>query len=95
MWLCLWLLEAGQRFSIVLSCSKCYCLLSHAVSHMKFSITQVREQGQQKGEASPYLTDLLRLEEQAKQQGVGRWNMVCIYISCLCILVFEEFLLSF
>ncbi|XP_057767720.1 ribonuclease TUDOR 1 [Salvia miltiorrhiza] len=35
---------------------------------------KVREQSQQKGEASPYLTDLLRLEEQAKQQGLGRWN---------------------
>ncbi|KAG6383090.1 hypothetical protein SASPL_157160 [Salvia splendens] len=35
---------------------------------------KVRDQGQQKGEASPYLADLLRLEEQAKQQGLGRWN---------------------
>ncbi|CAA0806834.1 TUDOR-SN protein 1 [Striga hermonthica] len=35
---------------------------------------KVREQGQQKGEASPFLTELLRLEEQAKQQGLGRWN---------------------
>ncbi|KAF5743635.1 TUDOR-SN protein 1 isoform 1 [Tripterygium wilfordii] len=35
---------------------------------------QVREQGQQKGEASPVLADLLRLEEQAKQQGLGRWS---------------------
>ncbi|CAA0811227.1 TUDOR-SN protein 1 [Striga hermonthica] len=37
---------------------------------------KVREQGQQKGEASPFLTELLRLEEQAKQQGLGRWNRV-------------------
>ncbi|URE46438.1 Staphylococcal nuclease domain-containing protein [Musa troglodytarum] len=37
---------------------------------------KVREQGQQKGEASPYLTELLRLEEQAKQQGLGRWSKV-------------------
>ncbi|KAE9608620.1 putative micrococcal nuclease [Lupinus albus] len=36
--------------------------------------TKVREQGQQKGEASPYLAELLRLEEQAKQEGLGRWN---------------------
>ncbi|XP_022771297.1 ribonuclease TUDOR 1-like isoform X2 [Durio zibethinus] len=37
---------------------------------------KVREQGQQKGEASPFLSDLLRLEEQAKQQGLGRWSKV-------------------
>jgi hypothetical protein len=37
---------------------------------------QVREQGQQKGEASPFLADLLRLEEQAKQEGLGRWSKV-------------------
>ncbi|KAK5777268.1 nuclease domain-containing 1 [Gossypium arboreum] len=37
---------------------------------------KVREQGQQKGEASPILAELLRLEEQAKQQGVGRWSKV-------------------
>ncbi|PKI71224.1 hypothetical protein CRG98_008399 [Punica granatum] len=35
---------------------------------------KVREQGQQKGEASPFLPELLRLEEQAKQQGLGRWS---------------------
>ncbi|KAL7152664.1 hypothetical protein ABFS83_04G113800 [Erythranthe nasuta] len=35
---------------------------------------RVRDQGQQKGEVSPYLAELLRLEEQAKQQGLGRWN---------------------
>lgn len=37
---------------------------------------QVREQGQQKGEVSPYLAELLRLEDQAKQQGLGRWSKV-------------------
>ncbi|KAJ4959753.1 hypothetical protein NE237_019663 [Protea cynaroides] len=37
---------------------------------------KVREQGQQKGEASPFLAELQRLEEQAKQQGVGRWSKV-------------------
>lgn len=37
---------------------------------------KVREQGQQKGEASPFLQELLRLEEQAKQQGLGRWSKV-------------------
>ncbi|KAI6675794.1 hypothetical protein NL676_003700 [Syzygium grande] len=35
---------------------------------------KVREQGQQKGEASPFLAELLRLEEQAKQDGLGRWS---------------------
>lgn len=39
---------------------------------------QVRDQGQQKGEVSPFLAELLRLEEQAKQQGLGHWNRVCL-----------------
>ncbi|CAL5332782.1 unnamed protein product [Camellia sinensis] len=39
---------------------------------------KVREQGQQKGDASPFLAELLRLEEQAKQQGLGRWTMVSL-----------------
>ncbi|GMH25648.1 hypothetical protein Nepgr_027491 [Nepenthes gracilis] len=37
---------------------------------------KVREQGQQRGEASPYLAELIQLEEQAKQQGLGRWSKV-------------------
>ncbi|XP_042498409.1 ribonuclease TUDOR 1 [Macadamia integrifolia] len=37
---------------------------------------KVREQGQQKGEASPFLAELQRFEEQAKQQGIGRWSKV-------------------
>ncbi|KAJ4728918.1 Ribonuclease [Melia azedarach] len=37
---------------------------------------KVKEQGAQKGEASPFLAELLRLEEQAKQQGLGRWSKV-------------------
>lgn len=41
---------------------------------------QIREQGQQKGEASPYLAELLRLEEQAKQEGLGRWSKVRIWV---------------
>lgn len=36
----------------------------------------MREQGQQKGEVSPFLAELQRLEEQAKQQGLGRWSKV-------------------
>ncbi|KAG5223298.1 nuclease domain-containing protein [Salix suchowensis] len=35
---------------------------------------KVREQVQQKDEVSPFLDDLLRLEEQAKQEGLGRWS---------------------
>ncbi|CAN1133270.1 Ribonuclease TUDOR 1 [Linum perenne] len=35
---------------------------------------KVREQGSQKGEASPFLAELLQLEEQAKEQGLGKWN---------------------
>ncbi|KZV57932.1 nuclease domain-containing protein 1-like [Dorcoceras hygrometricum] len=37
---------------------------------------KVKDVGQQKGEVSPFLAELLRLEEQAKQQGVGRWSRV-------------------
>ncbi|CAN6272855.1 unnamed protein product [Urochloa humidicola] len=35
---------------------------------------RVKEQGPKGGEQNPYLTELLRLEEVAKQQGVGRWS---------------------
>lgn len=45
---------------------------------------QVREQGQQKGEVSPYLAELLRLEEQAKQDGLGRWSKVCLASPLYC-----------
>jgi len=48
-----------------------FCAGAYWICHM-----QVREQGQQKGEASPFLADLLRLEEQAKQEGLGRWSKV-------------------
>ncbi|CAL5418350.1 unnamed protein product [Camellia sinensis] len=34
------------------------------------------KQGQQKGDASPFLAELLRLEEQAKQQGLGHWTRI-------------------
>ncbi|KAL5979958.1 Translin-1 [Asimina triloba] len=37
---------------------------------------RVREQGQQKGEASPFLVELQHLEEQAKLEGLGRWSKV-------------------
>ena len=51
--------------------------ISLLISYLYF-FHQVREQGQQKGEASPYLTELLHLEEQAKQQGLGRWSKVIL-----------------
>nr|GLL21474.1 ribonuclease TUDOR 1 isoform X1 [Ipomoea trifida] len=35
---------------------------------------KVRSQNQQKAEASPFLAELLSLEEQAKQQGLGCWS---------------------
>lgn len=35
---------------------------------------KVRDQGQQKGEASPFLADLKLLEEQAQQNKLGRWS---------------------
>ncbi|KAI4383007.1 hypothetical protein MLD38_008893 [Melastoma candidum] len=40
----------------------------------KLCIGKVREYGQQKGDASPFLPELIRLEEQAKQEGLGRWS---------------------
>jgi hypothetical protein len=41
-----------------------------------FTCFQVKEQGPKGGEQSPYLAELLRLEEVAKQQGLGRWSKV-------------------
>ncbi|GAB4847393.1 Translin-1 [Ancistrocladus abbreviatus] len=37
---------------------------------------KVREQGQQRSEANSTLQNLLQMEEQAKQQGLGRWSKV-------------------
>lgn len=57
------------------------CLLSEYI----LNLVQVREQpnqpkqGQQKIEASPFIAELLQLEEQAKTQGLGRWSKVFIY----------------
>ncbi|XP_020254427.1 ribonuclease TUDOR 2-like [Asparagus officinalis] len=39
---------------------------------------KVREQGQQKAEVSPFLSELQALEEQAKQKGLGRWSKEAI-----------------
>lgn len=48
------------------------------VSHLVVSggWAKVKEQGPQKGEVSPALAELLHLEEQAKQQELGRWSKV-------------------
>lgn len=50
-------------------------------------IQQVREvrgeQGQQKGEANPNLGDLQKLEEQAKQKGLGRWSKASVLSSVI------------
>ena len=48
------------------------------------NLIQVREQGQQKGEASPFLAELLRLEEIVKQEGLGKWSKVrSLFVSYL------------
>ncbi|XP_077226647.1 ribonuclease TUDOR 1-like [Tasmannia lanceolata] len=59
----------GREFGSVFLGEKNVALLVVAEGWAK-----VREQGQQKGEASPFLSELQRLEEQAKQQGLGRWS---------------------
>ncbi|CAH9104639.1 unnamed protein product [Cuscuta europaea] len=59
----------GREFGSVFLGDKNVALLVVAEGWAK-----VRDQGQQKGEASPFLQELLRLEEQAKQQGLGRWT---------------------
>lgn len=40
----------------------------------------MKEQGQ-KGEISPYVAELLRLETIARDQGLGRWSKVSSSIS--------------
>lgn len=55
----------------------------------------MREQGQQKGEVSPFLAELQRLEEQAKQQGLGRWSKVRLKTSESVLLHFVSFIQFF
>lgn len=58
-----------------LLCFDFFCIADFPL--LLFFVVQVREQGQLKAEVSPSLAEqLLRLEEQAKQDGVGRWNKV-------------------
>ena len=42
-------------------------------------VDQVKEQGRRKGDNNPYTTELLRLEEKAKDQGLGCWSKVSIW----------------
>ncbi|KAG9150885.1 hypothetical protein Leryth_003009 [Lithospermum erythrorhizon] len=59
----------GREFGSVFLGDKNVALLVVAAGWAK-----VREQGQKGGEASPYIVELQRLEEQAKNQGLGRWS---------------------
>lgn len=61
--------QTGREFGSVFLGDKCVEMLVVSEGWAK-----VKEQGQQKVEASPYLTELMRLEEQAKQQGLGKWS---------------------
>ncbi|KAI3944395.1 hypothetical protein MKW98_006556, partial [Papaver atlanticum] len=63
--------STGREFGSVFLGDKNLALLVVAEGWAK-----VKEQGNQKREASSYLTELLRLEEQAKTQGLGRWSKV-------------------
>ncbi|KAI8020486.1 Ribonuclease TUDOR 1 [Camellia lanceoleosa] len=73
----------GQEFGSVFLSDKNVALMVVSKGWVK---VQVGEQGQQKGDASPFLTELLHLEEQAKQQGLGRWTRsvqeICSLGSC-------------
>ena len=56
-------------------------------------VDQVKQQ-RQKGDTSPYVTELLRLEEIARDQGLGCWSKVDIHLrgfqnSKLCVLLAE------
>ncbi|XLR54029.1 hypothetical protein S83_004701, partial [Arachis hypogaea] len=65
--------------------SDCVCLsyfLAAGVFIVVILFLQVREQGQQKGEASSYLAELLQLEEQAKQEGLGHSIQLLLKPTC-------------
>uniref|UniRef100_A0A7C9CGD0 Ribonuclease n=2 Tax=Opuntia streptacantha TaxID=393608 RepID=A0A7C9CGD0_OPUST len=61
--------QTGREFGSVFLGDKCVEMLVVSQGWAK-----VKELGQQKVDASPYLTELMRLEEQAKQQGLGKWS---------------------
>jgi hypothetical protein len=76
---CFWRMGKGWiEYSVfVFACVCCVWVIS-ALLNCIFVVlfVQIRDQGQQRGEVSPYLAELLRLEEQAKQEGLGRWSKV-------------------
>ncbi|XP_010547787.1 PREDICTED: staphylococcal nuclease domain-containing protein 1-like [Tarenaya hassleriana] len=63
---------AGREFGSVFLGNENVAMLVVAAGWAK-----VREPGQQnQDKVSPYIAELLRLEEQAKQEGLGRWSKV-------------------
>ena len=48
-----------------------------AVSCILFVQVKEGKQGPQKAEASPYIAELLRLQEQARTEGLGLHSKVC------------------
>lgn len=76
----------GVNFSV----SQVTCFPLYLVSwNDYFWWNQVREQGQQK-DANPYLKPLQDAEEQAKQQGLGRWSRVRFSYSLICFCYWEN-----
>ncbi|XP_058195717.1 ribonuclease TUDOR 1-like [Rhododendron vialii] len=67
--------KTGREFGSVFLGDK--NVSSMVVSKGWAEVWEPRQQkpGQQKGDASPFLEELLRLEVQAKRQGLGRWSM--------------------
>lgn len=55
-----------------------YCILCIILIPNAILVDQVKAQGRLKDDNSPYTTELLRLEEKAKDQGSGCWSKVSI-----------------
>ncbi|CAB4310792.1 unnamed protein product [Prunus armeniaca] len=65
--------QIGREFGSVFLGDKNVAMLIVAEGWAK--VKEVK-QNQQKGEASPYIAELLRLQEQANTQGLGLWSKV-------------------
>ncbi|KAL6280783.1 hypothetical protein ACE6H2_017664 [Prunus campanulata] len=65
--------QIGREFGSVFLGDKNVAMLVVAEGWAK---VKEAKQNQQKGEASPYITELLRLQEQANTQGLGLWSKV-------------------
>ncbi|BFG32181.1 hypothetical protein CerSpe_184550 [Prunus speciosa] len=65
--------QIGREFGSVFLGDKNVAMLVVAEGWAK--VKEVK-QNQQKGEASPYIAELLRLQEQANTQGLGLWSKV-------------------